>query len=177
MGFAGLAHARYSAGFARAGNCGKLAGLGGETQMARKPTEDEIRAMVLPNGRTIGQELAALDAVSRLLDSRFGMMGVNFGLDSVLGLVPIAGDVATGAAGLHALVTAWRLKLPASASVGIVWNLVFDTAVGSVPVAGDVFDIFFQSNRKNFRIVQKHLIRRAEAHAASAGARPVRTRN
>lgn len=142
--------------------------------MARKPTDEEIRAMVLPNGRTIGEELAALDAVSRLLDSRFGMMGVNFGLDSVLGLVPIAGDVATGAAGLHALVTAWRLKLPVSASAGIIWNLVFDTALGSVPVAGDVFDIFFQSNRKNFRIVQKHLVRRAEAHAASARSGRVR---
>jgi len=135
--------------------------------MAKKPTDAEIRAMVLPNGRTIGQEIADLDRVSRLLDSRFGMMGVNFGLDSILGLVPIAGDVATGAAGLHALVTAWRLKLPASASVRIVWNLLFDTALGSVPVAGDVFDIFFQSNRKNYRVVEKHLVRRAEAHAKS----------
>lgn len=139
--------------------------------MARKRTDAEIRAMVLPNGRTIGQELAALDAVSRLLDSRFGMMGVNFGLDSMLGLVPIAGDVATGLAGLHALVSAWRLKLPASASVRIVWNLAFDTAVGAVPIAGDVFDIFYQSNRKNYRIVEKHLIRRAEAHAASLSRR------
>jgi hypothetical protein len=135
--------------------------------MAKKLTDDEIRALLLPNGRTIGQELAALDKVSRLLDSRFGLMGVNFGLDSVLGLVPIAGDVTTGAAGLHALVTAWRLKLPASASVRIVWNLLFDTVLGSVPLLGDVFDIFFQSNRKNYRVVEKHLIRRAEAHAKS----------
>lgn len=137
----------------------------------RKRTDAEIHAMVLPNGRTIGQELAALDAVSRLLDSRFGMMGVNFGLDSMLGLVPIAGDVATGLAGLHALVSAWRLKLPASASVRIVWNLAFDTAVGAIPIAGDVFDIFYQSNRKNYRVVEKHLIRRAEAHAASLSQR------
>ncbi len=140
--------------------------------MARKRTDEEIRAMVLPDGRTIGQELAALDAFSRLLDSKFGLLGVKFGLDSVLGLVPIVGDAATGAAGLHALATAWRLKLPVSASVGIVWNLVFDTALGAVPVAGDVFDIFYRSNRKNYRIVEKHLVRRAEAHAAS-----VRTRN
>jgi hypothetical protein len=139
----------------------------GETRMARKRTDEEIRAMMLPNGRTIGQELRALDALSRLLDSRFGMMGVKFGLDSILGLVPVAGDVATGLAGLHALVTAWRLKLPASASFGIIWNLFVDTGLGAVPVAGDVFDIFFQSNRKNYRIVEKHLIRRAEAHAES----------
>jgi len=139
--------------------------------MARKKRDTEIHAMMLPNGRTIGQELVALDRISRLLDSNFGMMGVNFGLDSVLGLVPIAGDVATGLAGLHALTTAWRLKLPASASARIVWNLAFDTALGSVPIAGDVFDIFFQSNRKNYRIVEKHLVRRAEAHAQSLSRR------
>ena len=44
--------------------------------------------------------------------------------------------------------------------------------LGSLPVAGDVFDIFYRSNRKNYRIVEKHLVRRAEAHAAS-----VRTQN
>ena len=133
----------------------------------RKCSDAEIRAMMLPNGRTIGQELVALDRISRILDSNFGMMGINFGLDSILGLVPIAGDVATGLAGLHALSAAWRLKLPASASVTIVWNLVVDTGIGSIPIAGDVFDIFFQSNRKNYRVVEKHLIRRAEAHAKS----------
>jgi len=144
----------------------------GEMQMAkRKYSDAEIRAMMLPNGRTIGQELVALDRISRLLDSRFGMMGINFGLDSLLGLVPIAGDVATGLAGLHALSAAWRLKLPATASIAIIRNIVVDTGLGAVPVAGDVFDIFFQSNRKNYRIVEKHLIRRAEAHAASVNRR------
>ena len=72
--------------------------------------------MMLPHGRTIGEELAALDAFSRLLDSRFGLFGIKFGLDSVLGLVPVVGDAATGAVGLHALATAWRLKLPAARS-------------------------------------------------------------
>ena len=61
-------------------------------------------------------------------------------------------------------------SVPASASIGIVWNLVVDTALGSLPVAGDVFDIFYRSNRKNYRIVEKHLVRRAEAHAASGRA-------
>ena len=123
--------------------------------------------MVLPGGRTIGDEIAAFDTYSRLLDTKFGAGPVKFGLDSVLGLVPVAGDAATGLAGLYALVTAWRLRLPASASVRIVWNLVVDTAIGAVPLAGDVFDIFFRSHRKNFHVVEKHLIRRAEAHAQS----------
>ena len=123
--------------------------------------------MVLPDGRTIGEEIAGFDAFSRLLDTRFGAGGVRFGLDSLLGLVPVVGDVTMGLAGLYALVSAWRLKLPASASVHIVWNLVFDTALGAIPLIGDVFDFFFQSNRKNFRVVEKHLIRRADAHAKS----------
>ena len=127
--------------------------------------------MLLPNGRTIGEEIAAFDAFSRLLDSKYGMGGLKFGVDSLLGLVPVAGDVATGLAGLYALVSAWRLKLPASASARIVWNLAFDTAVGAIPIVGDVFDFFFQSNRKNFRVVEKHLIRRAEAHAATVNRR------
>ena len=139
--------------------------------MGKKPTDDEIRAMVLPSGRTIGEEIAVFDAFSRLLDTKYGIGGVKFGVDSVIGLVPIAGDVTTGLAGLYALVTAWRLKLPASASVRIVWNLAFDTAIGAVPVGGDVFDFFFQSNRKNFSVVEKHLIRRAEAHAKSLSRR------
>lgn len=133
--------------------------------MARKRTEAEIRAMLLPGGRTIGEEIAAFDAFSRLLDTRFGFGGVKFGLDSVLGLVPVAGDVTTGLAGLYALVSAWRLKLPASASARIVWNLAFDTAIGAIPLVGDIFDFLFQSNRKNFRVVEKHLIRRAETYA------------
>lgn len=133
--------------------------------MASKRTDEDIRAMRLPGGRTVGEEVAAFDAFSRLLDSKFGIGGVRFGLDSLLGLLPVAGDLATGLAGLYALVTAWRLKLPASASVQIVWNLAFDTVIGAIPVVGDVFDFFFRSNRKNFAVVEKHLVRRAEAHA------------
>ena len=135
--------------------------------MARKRSEEEIRAMLLPNGRTIGEEIGGLDAFSRLLDTRFGMLGIKFGLDALVGLIPVGGDVATGLAGLYALFVAWRLKLPVSASFEIVLNLAVDTALGSVPVAGDVFDVFYRSNRMNFRVVQKHLIRRAEAHAES----------
>ncbi|HBF91127.1 MAG TPA: hypothetical protein DDX09_08160, partial [Hyphomonas atlantica] len=55
-------------------------------------------------------------------------------------------------------------KLPLTAHIHIVWNLVFDTLLGSVPLAGDVFDFFFRSHRKNFRVVEKHLVKRARRH-------------
>ena len=54
--------------------------------MARKRTDEEIRAMMLPHGRTIGEELAALDAFSRLLDSR----SIQVYIDHVLDLADAA---------------------------------------------------------------------------------------
>lgn len=124
----------------------------------------EAESLYLPNGRTVADEIAGFDRFSDLMDTRFRIAGVPFGLDSLLGLLPVAGDVVTGAAGLYALGMATRLKLPITAHIQIVWNLVVDVAIGAIPLAGDLFDFFFRSHRKNFRVVEKHLVRRARRH-------------
>tara|TARA_R110000803_G_scaffold111294_2_gene179724 strand:+ start:819 stop:1244 length:426 start_codon:yes stop_codon:yes gene_type:complete len=124
----------------------------------------------LENGRTVEEELRRLGVFSRMLDSQFSVMGVRFGVDSLLGLVPVAGDVATGIAGTYALATAIRLKLHPLAAVQIGWNLLFDTAIGAIPVLGDIFDFFFKSNTKNFKVIEKHLTRKAQRHLRDAAA-------
>lgn len=124
----------------------------------------------LENGRTVQEELRRLDSLARMLDSQFSVMGVRFGLDSLLGLVPVAGDVATGIAGTYLLFTAIRLKLHPLAIAQIGWNLLFDTVIGAIPVLGDVFDVFFKSNIRNFKIIEKHLTRKAKRHMARANA-------
>ncbi|MEZ5945511.1 MAG: DUF4112 domain-containing protein [Hyphomonas sp.] len=129
--------------------------------------KEDKRALLLPDGRSVSEAVAGFDLFSEALDSKFRVGGVKFGADSLIGLVPVAGDVLTGVAGLYALGTAWRHRLPLSASIHILWNIGFDMTLGAVPVAGDVFDFFNRSNRKNFRVVEKHLVRRAEAHAKS----------
>ena len=122
----------------------------------------------LENGRTVEEELRRLGVFSRMLDSQFSVMGVRFGVDSLLGLVPIAGDVATGIAGTYALGTAIRLKLHPIAAVQIGWNLLFDTVIGAIPILGDIFDFFFKSNTKNFKVIEKHLTRKAQRHIREA---------
>lgn len=124
----------------------------------------------LENGRTVQEELRRLDSLARMLDSQFSVMGVRFGLDSLLGLVPVAGDVATGIAGTYLLFTAIRLKLHPLAIAQIGWNLLFDTVIGAIPVLGDVFDVFFKSNIRNFKVIEKHLTRKAKRHMARANA-------
>ena len=122
----------------------------------------------LENGRTVEEELRRLGVFSRMLDSQFSVMGVRFGVDSLLGLIPVAGDVATGIAGSYALFTAIRLKLHPIAMIHIGWNLLFDTVIGAIPILGDIFDFFFKSNTKNFKVIEKHLTRKAQRHARKA---------
>ena len=132
--------------------------------MPSRISQEEAESLHLTNGRTVADEIAGFDRFSDLMDTRFRIAGVPFGLDSLLGIIPVAGDAVTGAAGLYALGTAARLKLPITAHIHIIWNLVVDVVLGSVPLAGDVFDFFFRSHRKNFRVVEKHLIKRAKRH-------------
>ena len=133
--------------------------------MAKDIAGDDHLYVRLENGRTVEEELRRLGVLSRMLDSQFSVMGVRFGVDSLLGLIPVAGDVATGIAGTYALATAIRLKLHPIAAVQIGWNLLFDTVIGAIPILGDIFDFFFKSNTKNFRVIEKHLTRKAQHHA------------
>jgi hypothetical protein len=133
--------------------------------MAKDIAGDDHLYVRLENGRTVEEELRRLGVFSRMLDSQFSVMGVRFGLDSLLGLIPVAGDVATGIAGTYARATAIRLKLHPIAAVQIGWNLLFDTVIGAIPILGDIFDVFFKSNTKNFKVIEKHLTRKAQRHA------------
>ena len=93
--------------------------------MARKQIADlaALKAVRLETGRTVEEELASLQAMARLMDSKFEAMGMRFGVDAFVGLVPVLGDLATLAAGSTALFTSLRLKLPWHVHARIVANL------------------------------------------------------
>ena len=119
----------------------------------------------LENGRTVEEEMRQFEKLADILDSKFSVLGIKFGVDSILGMIPVVGDISTGVAGLYALGHAFRLRLPVTAKIHILWNLLFDTLLGAIPVIGDVFDFFFRSNTKNFRVVERHLQKKAERAA------------
>ncbi len=111
----------------------------------------------------LGSEPAAvrqrLEAMERLLERGFVVPGINrpIGLDSLVGLVPVVGDVITAAMGAYMIWEARNLGLPRWQVWRMAGNVVFDMAVGAVPVAGDVFDFLFKSNTRNLRIIKRHL--------------------
>ena len=94
-----------------------------------------------------------------MLERSFTLPGINrkVGLDFVLGLVPVVGDVVTGAMGLYIVWEARNLGMSKFQLARMAANVGFDSLIGAVPLVGDAFDFFWRSNTRNLKIIRKHL--------------------
>lgn len=108
-----------------------------------------------------------LDYIAALLDDIFRIPGtkIRFGLDALIGWVPGIGDAMTGIASFLIVFASWRRGAKAVTLVRMVANVLLETAIGAVPVAGDVFHIIWKANRRNYRL----LLREKEEPGANAG--------
>jgi hypothetical protein len=99
-----------------------------------------------------------LRRIARLMDSEFRvpLLGLRFGADAILGLVPGIGDALSGLIGAYLIYEAKRLGIPRPALLRMILNVAFDTAIGAIPVAGDIWDFFFRSNNRNMQILARH---------------------
>ncbi len=94
-----------------------------------------------------------------LLDEAFRIPGtrIRFGLDALVGLVPGIGDVLAGLFSLLIPLAAWIRGLPYVALLRMAANLGIGVLVGSIPVLGDAFDVAWKANRRNYRLLIRHL--------------------
>lgn len=115
----------------------------------------------LPAGRSASDVRRRLETMERLLERSFVVPGtrMNFGLDALVGLVPIVGDAIAAAMGAYLLWEARNLGLPKWKLWRMAGNIAFDAAVGAIPIAGDLFDFAYRSNTRNLRIIQRYLDR------------------
>jgi hypothetical protein len=106
-------------------------------------------------------ELADLDRLANLLDSRWRIPGTNwrFGVDALAGLVPVAGDVSTAVVSAYMIKRAHDLGAPGHVLARMVGNVALDTVVGSIPLLGSVFDFAFKANRRNMKLLHGHFDR------------------
>lgn len=95
--------------------------------------------------------------IARVFDEAFRIPGTpwRFGLDAILGLVPGVGDLIAALAGVYGVLLARELDAPASVQVRMIGNLLLDTAVGSVPLIGDVFDVAFKAHVRNRVVLEQ----------------------
>jgi hypothetical protein len=100
-----------------------------------------------------------VEALEQLLERSFHIPGTKIpvGLDSIVGLVPVLGDVITAAMGAYMVWEARNLGMSKFQLMRMAANVGIDTALGAIPLAGDAFDFLWRSNSKNLRIIKKHL--------------------
>lgn len=112
-----------------------------------------------PAPGTAPASLARLQRFARLLDSRFRIpvIGVRFGLDPILGLVPGLGDAAAFAFGAWIIVEGARMGAPRALLGRMLANSAVDFVTGSVPVAGSLVDFVLRANTRNVRLLETWL--------------------
>jgi hypothetical protein len=124
------------------------------------PTSVRPRIEIIPPGKlSADEQLAQLEWLADLLDSRFVIPGTNvrFGLDGVIGLIPVAGDIISALISFYLISRAAELGLSPWVKTRMVWNVALDTVVGAVPILGDMFDVSFKSNRRNVALARRYL--------------------
>ena len=102
---------------------------------------------------------ANLDLLAYILDDWFRIPGtqVRLGIDGLIGIIPGIGDVLAGILSCILIIGAWIRGVPYVALFRMVTNVGIGVIVGSVPFAGDLFDIFWKPNHRNYELMTRHL--------------------
>jgi hypothetical protein len=116
---------------------------------------------VIPTGTDAASVRVRVEMMERLLERSFVVPGLNMpvGLDALAGLVPVMGDIVMAALGAYIVWEARNLGMSKWQLARMGMNVLFDTAIGAIPVVGDAADFVFRSNSRNLRIIRKHLDR------------------
>ncbi|MFT8244945.1 DUF4112 domain-containing protein [Roseomonas sp. BN140053] len=117
-----------------------------------------------PGSKADGQAgRARLETIARLLDSRWRIpgLGVRFGADAILSLLPGLGPVVSTALSAYLIWEARRLGVSTGTLLRMVGNVGLDAVISAVPVAGSVADVFFRANLRNMALLRRHLERSA----------------
>ena len=103
------------------------------------------------------QRFARLEALATLLDVAFIVPGTNvrYGIDGLIGLIPVVGDIITTAIALWVVREARALGAPRYLVARMLANVALDGAVGVVPLIGDAFDVAFKANVRNVRLLRR----------------------
>jgi len=107
------------------------------------------------------QRLKRLEAIAKLLDVAFILPGtkIRYGIDGIIGLIPVVGDVIATGLSLWLVREARALGAPWHVTARMLGNVAFQGIVGTVPVAGDAIDVLFRANMRNAKLLRDWLDR------------------
>ncbi|MEB3163620.1 MAG: DUF4112 domain-containing protein [Prochlorothrix sp.] len=123
-------------------------------------TSDRPPASEAPQGWSEAKAkiLKEIEAIARFMDGAFEipLLGQPIGADALAGLLPIGGDLLTAIVSGYIVVRAKMMGVPKAKIWQMIGNIVIDTLLGSVPIAGDAFDVYWKANFRNIDIVRTH---------------------
>ena len=95
--------------------------------------------------------------LANLTDSkiRIPFLGIRLGLDFLVGLIPVVGDIIMVGVSLSIVTLAKSMQVPKALRITMLKNIGIDFLLGLIPFVGDVVDLFYKSNQKNVRIMEK----------------------
>ena len=104
------------------------------------------------------KKLAHLKDISTTLDSKFeGPFGFRFGLDAIIGLIPVVGDIVTSGMSLYIIAIAASMGVGPSTIIRMSFNILIENLFDMLPFVGNIFDFYWKSNNKNIELLEKHL--------------------
>lgn len=86
---------------------------------------------------------------------RISLLGIRLGLDFIIGLIPVVGDLIMTGLSLSIVGLAKSMQVPRTLRMKMLWNIALDFLLGVIPFVGDIADLFYKSNLKNVRIMEE----------------------
>ena len=114
---------------------------------------------IVPLGRDAASVRKRIEGMEHLLEGLFKIPGTKqrVGLDVILDLLPVGGDVIGAALGAYMVWEARNLGMSKAQMARMFGNVGLDFLLGLIPLVGPVPDFFFRSNTRNLKIIRKHL--------------------
>lgn len=121
-----------------------------------KRSRPQATTGVAPDRRA---RLTRLRRLSFFLDNaiEIPILRYRIGLDPLIGLIPGGGDIAGMVLSCAIVLEAARLGVKRSILVQMAGNILLETVVGTVPMAGDVFDAAWKANARNVELLESSL--------------------
>src|SRR5688500_11273758 len=117
--------------------------------------EPNVKVVYDPRkGSSVPPAMESVERMAKLLDSKFSIPGtkIKFGLDPILSLMPLLGDLITLVISSMLIYTMHNQGASRKVVVKMMLNAGLDTLIGAVPLVGTVFDVFYRSNERNIKL-------------------------
>lgn len=115
-------------------------------------------------------QLQSLRKIADLLDTKFtGPFGLKFGLDPLIGLIPVLGDLITLFIAAYIFVQSIQFGLPVVVHVRMLLNILLDQMIKWIPFLGILLDFAWKSNVRNIRLMEQYVDQPTQTHAISWG--------